>query len=416
MQSFVRAWSGRALILAVTLALFGCQKPSTEEKPKDAGKPAEASQAADVQATLKASEDDCVGPLETVGKPRELLFGDSRFELDGYWLKQKDSDPDEEEVIGILSDSKEFTPDNKKNLERILAFFEREKVRTIVHLGDIAGIMPIPGDITVPDKDEKGNPLSEEKKAALRRRATLEARRDAMRKSYDGLVDLVSVLAEKNLPVLVVSGNRECKTVFNSAMATLARDFPNVFNLNLIRRVDLDDLTIVSMPGYHDPEYVHCPWDRCLYYESDTLSLIRLAREAAPRNVMVISHGPPRQKDRQGIDAVSEGANVGNPALATALQQAGIRFGAFGNIQEAGGKATNLDGTSLVAQNTFVDSLFLNPGPADSMAWAMNDGTESRGMAAVIHFVGKKASYKIFRVGEEEKAPTPAPAPEKPAP
>lgn len=413
MQSFARAWSSRALMAMAAAAWFGCQKPATEEKPKDAGKPAEASQALEPQTTLKASEDDCVGPLQLSGKPREISFGDHRFELDGYWLKEMDSDPDEEEIIGVLSDSKEFTPENKKNLERILAFFEREKVQAIVHLGDIAGIMPIPGDIAVPDKDEKGNPLSEEKKAALRRRATLEARRDAMRKSYDGLVDLVSLLAEKNLPVLVVSGNRECKTVFNSALATVSRDFPNVFNLNLIRRVDLDDLTILSMPGYHDPEYVHCPWDQCLYYESDTLGLIRLASQVGGRTVMAISHGPPRQKDRQGIDAVSEGANVGNKALANALAQAGIRFGAFGNIQEAGGKATNLDGTSLIAQNTFADSLFINPGPSDSMAWAMNDGTESHGMAAVVHFVGKKASYKIFRVGEEEKPSAPA---DKPAP
>jgi len=44
------------------------------------------------------------------------------------------------------------------------------------------------------------------------------------------------------------------------------------------------------------------------------------------------------------------------------------------------------------------------------MAWSMNDGTESKGMAAVIHFVGAKAKYKIFRVGQHEAAASPAPA------
>jgi hypothetical protein len=186
-----------------------------------------------------------------------------------------------------------------------------------------------------------------------------------------------------------------------------------VFNLNLIRRVDLDDLNILSMPGYHDPEYVHCQWDRCLYYESDTLSLAEMARETTKPS-LVISHGPPRQKERNGIDVVSEGVNVGNPWLTSTLDKAHIPFGAFGNIQEAGGKATNLDGTNFIAQNTFVDSLYLNPGPSDSLAWAMNDGTESHGMAAVVHVVGKKARYKIYRVGEEEKpAPEPAPVPPK---
>ena len=52
------------------------------------------------------------------------------------------------------------------------------------------------------------------------------------------------------------------------------------------------------------------------------------------------------------------------------------------------------------------------------MIWTMNDESESRGMAAVIHIVGKKAKYKIFRIGQEPKtpAPAPAPAPEKKAP
>jgi hypothetical protein len=156
------------------------------------------------------------------------------------------------------------------------------------------------------------------------------------------------------------------------------------------------------MPGYHDPEYVHCDWDKCLYYESDTLSLVRLAKEADD-TVMAVCHGPPRQHDRNGIDVVSEGANVGNPALTAAIKKGGIRFGSFGNIQEAGGKATNLDGTSIIAQDTYVDSLYLNPGPADSMTWTMNDGTESTGMAAVLHFVGKKAKYKVFRLNQEGK-------------
>ena len=180
-------------------------------------------------------------------------------------------------------------------------------------------------------------------------------------------------------------------------MATLTEDYPNVFNMNMIRRVDLDDLDIISMPGYHDPEYIHCSWDKCLNYESDTLGVEYLAKEAN-NEVLLISHGPFRQNHRDGIDVVSEGDNVGNKALANAISRANIFFGAFGNILEAGGKATNQQGNNIIRQDTFVSSLFLNPGPADSMIWTMNDGTESHGMAAVMHFVGKKAKYKIFRV------------------
>jgi len=401
------------LFAAVAILHVGCVQKEKEGGSAGGGTASTAQQATDRKQVLKASRDDCVGPLTRSKKPKEIAFADHRFKLDGYLLSQLDEDPDEEVVLGIMSDTKENTEENRNNLDLILKFFAREKVEVIIHLGDVASTTPMPEEIDVPEKDENGQPLSDIDKERYRRRVVNKARREAMARSLEDIVEIISILAESDLPVLVLSGNRECKTTFNSAMATLSEDFPNVFNMNAVRRADLDDVDIVSMPGYHDPEYVHCSWDKCLYYESDTLALIDLAKEANDP-VVAISHGPPRQQDRNGIDVVSEGANVGNPALATAIEKAGIPFGAFGNIQEAGGKAVNLDGTSLIAQNTFVNSLYLNPGPADSMIWTMNDESESKGMAAVIRIVGKKASYKIYRIGQETKAP--APAPEKKAP
>jgi len=405
------------LFAAVTILHVGCIQKEKEGDTAEGGGATATDQATDRKPVLKASEDDCVGPLTRSKKPKEIAFADQRFKLDGYLLSQLNEDPDEEVVLGVISDTKENTEENRNNLDLILKFFAQEKVEVIIHLGDVASTTPMPEEIDVPDKDEKGQPLSDIDKERYRRRVVNKARREAMARSLKDIVEIISILAESDLPVLVLSGNRECKTTFNSAMATLSEDFPNVFSMNEVRRVDLDDVDIVSMPGYHDPEYVHCSWDKCLYYESDTLSLIELAKEAND-SVVAISHGPPRQHDRNGIDVVSEGANVGNPALAAAIEKAKIPFGAFGNIQEAGGKAVNLDGSSLIAQDTFVNSLYLNPGPADSMIWTMNDESESKGMAAVIKIVGKKASYKIYRIGQETKAPTPAPAPapEKKAP
>jgi len=385
-------------------------KESTRKKPDASARAISAGTTA-----LKASQDDCVGPIVRSGKPKQLTLNDVKYTKSGYLLTQTSSDPDEEIVVGIVSDTKENTEENRKNLDLILDFFEKEKVDLIIHLGDVASLLPMPEEIDVPEKDKDGIPLTEADKERFKRRVTNKARREAMARSLENIVEMISILADSDLPVFVIIGNRECKTTFNSAMATLAEDYPNVFNLNAIRRVDLDDLDIISMPGYHDPEYVHCSWDKCLYYESDTLSIIKLAREANDP-VLLVSHGPPRQKDRNGIDVVSEGANVGNPWLTSAIEKAGIAFGAFGNIQEAGGKATSLDGTSIISQDKFVNSFFLNPGPADSMIWSMNDGTESQGMAAVIHFVGSKAKYKILRLGSEAKtAPVPEPetAPEK---
>jgi hypothetical protein len=398
------------LCAAVAILHAGCIQKEKEAESDDKTSASVTPPVTGRSRVLKASEDDCVGPLVRSKNPKEIAFSGQRFKLDGYLLTQLSKDPDKEVIIGIVSDTKENTEENRNNLSLILNFFAKEKVEVIVHLGDVASTMPMPEEIEVPEKDEQGKPLSDIDKERYRRRVVNKARREAMARSLEDIVEVISILAESDLPVLVLSGNRECKTTFNSAMATLSEDFPNVFNMNAVRRADLDDVDIISMPGYHDPEYVHCSWDKCLYYESDTLALIELAKEANDP-VMVISHGPPRQHDRNGIDVVSEGANVGNPALTAAIHKAGISFGAFGNIQEAGGKAVNLDGSSLIAQDTFIDSLYLNPGPADSMIWTMNDESEGRGMAAVIHIVGKKAKYKIFRIGQEQKQPAPVKTP-----
>ncbi|HUU02068.1 MAG TPA: hypothetical protein VM425_11540 [Myxococcota bacterium] len=409
MNSLSRLFFPRAVTLLVC-AVFavGCLGKDKEKSEKNEKKQPETThKAAPAQPVFKASLDDCVGPVKLSGKPKIIAFADHKFKLDGYLLTQLDKDPDSEVVVGIISDTKEKTKKNLENIDKIVKFFKQEKVEVIVHLGDIASVLPVPEEIDAPEKDAQGKPLSSADKERYRRRVISKTRREAVAKSLEDIVEVISVLAESDLPVLAIIGNRECKTTFNSAMTTLSEDYPNVFSLDKVRRADLDDLDIISMPGYHDPEYVHCTWDKCLYYESDTLSLFDLAHQANDQ-VMLVSHGPPRQKDRNGIDVVSEGASVGNPWLTNAIVKASIPFGAFGNIQEAGGKATNLDGTEIIPQDKYVDSLYLNPGPADSMSWSMNDGTESVGMAAVIHVVGKKAKYKILRIGQAAKAATPA--------
>ncbi len=384
--------------LTLALIVLPSCTPREKTEPKKAADAGSVKTEAAPRVSLKASDDDCVGPLRRSGKPRTVELAGVGYQLDGYLLSQTAGDPDNEAVIGVISDTKEDSDSNRENLKAILDFFKKEKVEIILHLGDVASVPPLPEEIEVPEKGPDGTPLSAEQQDIIRRRELSRARREAMTKGVEDIVEMISALAESGLPVFVIIGNRECKSTFNMALDTLAEDFPNVFNLNFVRRVDLDDVDIISQPGYHDPEYIHCNWDRCLYYESDTLALEELAKECDDP-VLLVSHGPPRQKDRNGIDVVSDGANVGNPWLTRVLEKAGIKFGAFGNIQEAGGKATTLDGSSIITQDTFVDSFYLNPGPADSMRWSMNDGTESRGMAAVIHLVDKKASYKVFRIG-----------------
>ena len=119
----------------------------------------------------------------------------------------------------------------------------------------------------------------------------------------------------------------------------------------------------------------------------------------------LISHGPPRQDGAQGLDRIHDNANVGDPALAEFLTKNPVSFGAFANIGEAGGKAVDSSGKTVVPQDTLVNSLYVNPGFTDAVQWQMLDGTTSEGMVALVTVKGKQASYKIKRFGAAAAAP-----------
>ena len=63
-----------------------------------------------------------------------------------------------------------------------------------------------------------------------------------------------------------------------------------------------------------------------------------------------------------------------------------------------GGSARARAHGTCIAPGKMAGELFLNPGPADSVRWSMNDRTESVGMAALLQVKGKQASFKPFRV------------------
>ena len=92
--------SGFVLLAVIAVLGTGCTKKKQDDKakPKD-GAGASAKVTAPAKPALKASEDDCVGPLERSKNPREIAFGDWKFKLDGYLLTQLTKDPDEEIVV-----------------------------------------------------------------------------------------------------------------------------------------------------------------------------------------------------------------------------------------------------------------------------------------------------------------------------
>ena len=164
-----------------------------------------------------------------------------------------------------------------------------------------------------------------------------------------------------------------------------------MINLDLVRRVEGDGFTLVSLPGYYDKHYIH-ESAGCLYKPEQVQDLLTLSRD--PRGpVVLVSHGPPRQEGKAALDVTADGHNVGDAELASVMAQAKIPFGIFGHILEAGGRGTDLAGKA-VKPNTPSAELLVNPGPAFADPWQLNGGAVSHGMAAILTIRGGKGEWQ----------------------
>jgi Icc-related predicted phosphoesterase len=345
--------------LWVSFSLFAACKdkePQNEVKAQPASTPAPAPASAPVATAQKPSQrrssERCIGPF-TAEPVKPFKIGNKEWELQGSTLVEKSSDPDDMMTIGVIADLKEDTPENLSNIDKFLLFFKQERVEMII----------VDGDTGETKSQIAGN---------LKR------------------------IANSGVPVGIIIGNRECETDFNRAVADVSEKSHNVFNLNFVRHIAADDADLLTLPGYYNSAYLHCATG-CQYYEEDVAALQPLVKKAK-HPVTLVSHGPPRQRGQVGIDRISEGTNEGDPVLTKFIVDNAIPFGIFANIHEAGGRATDVVGEAVVRENTLADSLYLNPGPGDSVRWTMNGGGESIGMAAVVTLKGKNASYKIFKV------------------
>ncbi len=336
------------LLAAAVVALAGC--PS--EKPAPAPTPAPAPKTPEAPPKV-ASNPLCVAqPAD--GPEERLEIAGKTYVKKGTTITQEGTDADDEFVIGQVSDIKDHTPENAANLKIAFEWMKAEKVDAIALTGDLG-------------------------------------------ESAESIQKVVEDAAAVGVPVLAIVGNRECAKHFDDGVKAAQAKFKNVINLNQVRVVNFDDLSVVSMPGYFNKSYIHCA-EGCEYSADDVKKLPEVAKAATGAVKLLISHGPPLQSGPQAIDRIHEGANVGDPNLTEVLKTGTFQFGMFGNIQEAGGYAANLAGDARVAPETFADSFYVNPGPIDSVRWVMLDGSESVGMAGLVHVKGKQAQYKIKRI------------------
>jgi Icc-related predicted phosphoesterase len=255
--------------------------------------------------------------------------------------------------LGLLAAVKDFTPETQANLKAFVDAFKRAGVSGLIIDGDSA--------YGVDDQDTT-------------------------------LTEMFTFLGAQGLPVYAVIGNSESRSSFNRAVLAAYRKYPNVINLDLVRRVDGDGFTILSMPGYYDRRYIH-ESSGCFYKPEDVQALLGLAKDPGGP-IVLVSHGPPRQHGKFALDATNDGQNVGDPELASVMAQAKIPFGVFGHILESGGRATDLAGKKQVKPNSPAAELFVNPGPAFADPWQLNSGAVSHGMAAILTIRGAKAEWQ----------------------
>ena len=346
-----------AVAAASALLLNGCKKeeaPPPPPPPPPAPK-AEAPPPPPPELPVERAVKECAAPLE-LAPAQELKLGARAAVQTGYKLAFKEPDADGVVNLGVLGPINEDTGANLVALKKYVSFFKEQKADGIVVTGDV-------GD-----------------------------------ESADAIARVLRVLGESGLPVFVVAGNSECRAPFTDGVNAARAEFPNVVNMNAVRAVDFPEVTLVSLPGYHDVNYIKCA-QGCAYFKSTLDEVVKVAGEAkaAKRPVVLVSHGPPRGEGALALDHTSMGGNVGDPQINAAVKAAGIAFGVHSNIKEAGGRATDLSGTTVVNQESWVKGLFLGAGPADTVGWDMNDGTKSSGFAAVLSIKGDEGSWKLFR-------------------
>lgn len=349
----IRGLSG---CLAVAL-LAACASPP----PK---KPVEKPKPAPVQEAPPPKEEDpepqtwdeavekwghkCPGPFFTLPEKKTVQAAGRTFEIEGSTLrlvsgKGRWQGPLKIGVLGAIKDAEYNT---QQNIKKAAREFKKLGVHIVVANGDLIG-------------DEAGD-----------------------------LAKVARMLGDTlKVPTFVHSGNYEWTSAFTETFTGTAAQYPHLFNMNLLRHVDLGGVHLFSLPGWSVRQFVKPA--ACYYDEEqvDTLQAQLKPLVDKGETVVVVAHGPPRGRGKQSIDFAANAGNVGDENLQAMLRDVPVKFGIFSHILEAGGRAT-----SDVERHTPlklplrrpVDKLYVNAGSASSFGWQMLDKKTSKGMAAVV--------------------------------
>jgi len=299
---------------------------------------------------LKARLLKCTGDGKKLDAPVELSIGGRSYAFDGDTLGLKGADPDGVVSLGVLGAIKDFSGETRKALDFYLDKFAEQKVDAIILAGDLAA-------------------------------------------TEFEITQVVLYCAKRGLLTLALIGNTEGRTAFNRALLNVMKVAPNAVNFDFVRRVDLGGAVLISLPGYVDRKFVHQSGG-CSYKPRDVDAMSAYTKDTQVPKVLV-SHGPPAGKDKNGLDTAVEAGNVGDARMAGFMQDNQVHYGLFGHILEAGGRALDADGKP-VAAGVWVDQAYLNVGSANPLPWQLNSGKLSCGMGAVMQFKDGKGKYTFI--------------------
>ncbi len=324
-----------ALGLALTGVLgVACKSKAEPEAPPSA-----------VTKAAAPSEAVCFLPFDASGDPSEMTVAGVKFERRGSTLAADISGPLR---LGVIGNTKEFTPAVEQALAAYVTHFREKKVQAIVVTGDIA-------------------------------------------ETEEGVEKVLAGLAKAEVPLLALMGNRDGRAAFSVGVAKV----PAAVHLGEFRSVRFGDHVLVPIPGYHDPSYLHAE-DGCQFAEPEVAEATKAIDAAGDRTVVLVSHAPPRMTAEAGIDIMLEGDHVGSRKLAALVEAKNVRFGVASNIQESGGRGSDRKGETAVEPGSMADELFFNPGGADPTPWKMLSGDFSYGQAGVVTFEAGKASFEVL--------------------
>lgn len=331
--------------LALLCALLCASSPATAGEPKGHATWAD---------FAKARRGECVGPRGSLEKPIEISVGRHRYRLLGHRLVQVDKDRDRVLRIGVVSATKDERKETLQALDRMFRWLRRKRMDVLVVNGDIAT-----HDFNMEEK-------------------------------------LLPKLASAGVLVIAHVGNTESCGQFNFAAEKVFETHKNFINGNWVRKIELDDGTILTLPGYHDRRFVHSG-GAAHYDKDDLIDLKHMLQETKGPKVLV-AHGPPKQRGRRALDLATGAGNVGDPEITKLLRLSRTRFGIFGHILEAGGRGTDLSGRRKRRPKRWHRSLYVNAGTANPDPWVMLDGKTGYGMALFFEIKRNKARYEVLRL------------------